>query len=129
VGRPGTAGSDAFLLVTDPSSLKPLQPGFLYGDHAGRQDWGVSVSDHRRGFVIAGFSRSDFEGVGDPLDLYLIGTDENGKTGCADSWDPPHDTVQVPAARVMPQAVRMVDPVRREVRVEPIDTAFPRCKP
>jgi len=127
VGRPGTAAADAFLLVADPSSLKPIMPGYLYGDHADRQDWGVSVSDHPRGFVIAGFSRSDFEGVGDPLDLYLIGTDENGKTGCVEEWDPPHDSVQFPVARVMPQAVRVVDPVQREVRVERIDTAFRKC--
>jgi hypothetical protein len=127
VGRPGTVGTDAFLLVTEPSSLKPLAPGFVYGDHRDLQDWGVSVADYPRGFVISGFSRSDFQGVGDPLDLYLVGTDDNGKTGCADSFEPHHDVVQFPVARVFPQATRMVDPVRREVRVERLDTVYEAC--
>jgi hypothetical protein len=127
VGRPGTVAADAFLLVADPGSLKPLATGYLYGDHADRRDWGVSVADHRDGFVIAGFSDSDFEGVGDPRDLYLIGTDMNGKTGCAEPWEPPHVVVQLPVTPVFPQTARGVDPVRREIKVERIDTPFQKC--
>ena len=38
VGRPGTVAADAFLLVLDPVTLKPITPGFLYGDHDARRD-------------------------------------------------------------------------------------------
>lgn len=127
-GRPGTAAADAFLLIADPGSLKPAAPGRLFGDHADRRDWGVSVSDHRRGFVIAGFSDSDFEGVGDRRDLYLIGTDDGGKTDCVKEWEPPSEEQDPSVRRVFPQTVRFLDPVRRDVKVERLDSPFPACR-
>ena len=69
LGRSPGVGFDAFLMVADRLTLRPSGAIHLYGDHADRLDSGVSVSDHAAGFVLAGFSSSDFAGVGDPRDV------------------------------------------------------------
>lgn len=122
-----TTDADAFLLIADESSLKPAAPGRLFGDHGARPEWGVSVADHPRGFVIAGFSDSDFEGVGDPRDLYLVGADDKGKTNCVAEWIPPYDRITTDPRRVFPQTTPWLDPRSRDVRVERLDTPFPAC--
>ncbi len=71
--------------------------------------------------------RSDFEGVGDPLDLYLVGTDDAGKTGCSEQWSPPQEPVSLNPQRVLPQAVPAVDLVTRELHAQTLDTAFRKC--
>jgi hypothetical protein len=132
-GRAGPAagtGADAFLLVADPSSLKPFpNRGRLYGDHAAGFEWGFSLSDHARGFILAGFSNSNFEGLvpADPRDLYLVGTDDMGHTGCDLPWDPPHTDVPLPVERISPRAVPFLQQVARPVRVDRMDTAFRNC--
>jgi hypothetical protein len=128
VGRSGTPEADAFLLVADPGSLEPAAIGRLFGDHGPGRDIGVSVHDHSKGFVISGLSDSDFEGVGDPRDLYLIGADDSGKTDCVLDWEPRFDRINADPQRVFPEAIRFLDPVRRDVKVERHDSPFPACR-
>jgi hypothetical protein len=125
-----TAGTDAeaFLLVADPASLKPYPfAGRLYGDHADKRDWGVSVSDHKRGFIISGVSESDFQHVSDPSDLYLIGPDDAGKTNCVKEWEPRYDEIHPDAVRILPTRAAFLEPVRVEVKAERKDTAYANC--
>lgn len=124
---PGGTDAEAFLLVADPDTLKPLTVGRLFGDHVDKRDWGVSISDHRRGFIIAGTSESDFQHAGDPSDLYLIGADDSGKTNCVKEWEPRYDVVHADPSRIFPTRQAFLDPVRVEVRAERQDTAFPNC--
>jgi hypothetical protein len=124
---PVSDGSEAFLLIADPGTLKPLGPGRLYGDHDKGYDWGVSVSDHKRGFVIAGVSQSDFEHANDPSDLYLIGADDSGKTNCVNEWEPRYDLIHPDPVRIHPTADRILDAVRVDVKAVSQHTAFPNC--
>jgi hypothetical protein len=128
-GRVGsTAGDqDAFLLIADPNSLKPSALGHVYGDHASRRDWGVSVSDHPRGFVIAGTSESDFELAGDPSDLYLIGPDDNGKTGCSKDWQPRYDSFKPDPVRIDPRQEPAIDDPFVDVKFERLSDPFVNC--
>lgn len=124
---PAGTDAEAFLLIADPDSLKPLTLGRLYGDHDDRRDWGVSVSDHPRGFIISGTSESDFQHVSDPSDLYLIGADDAGKTNCVREWEPRYDEIHPDPVRILPRRERFLDPVRVDVKAERKDTAFPNC--
>jgi hypothetical protein len=127
-GAPSGSEVEAFLLVADPASLKPYPfAGRLYGDHVGKRDWGVSVSDHKRGFIISGVSESDFQGVSDPSDLYLIGADDAGKTNCVKEWEPRYDEIHPDPVRILPTRAAFLDPVRVEVKAERQDTAYPNC--
>lgn len=128
-GRVGsTAGDqDAFLLIADPDSLKPAAIGRIFGDHAQRRDWGVSVSDHGRGFVIAGTSQSDFELAGDPSDLYLIGADDSGKTNCVKEWEPHYEVFRPDPVRIDPRQARVIDDPLVDVRFERLSDPFVNC--
>ena len=125
---PAGTNVEAFLLVADPASLKPYPfAGRLYGDHNDKRDWGVSVSDHKRGFIISGVSESDFQLVGDPSDLYWIGPDDSGKTSCVKEWEPRYDEIHPDAVRILPTRTAFLDPVPVPVKAERKDTAYPNC--
>ncbi len=95
--------TDAFLLTMPPGGATPLAPnvgsGRLYGDFGALPDDGFSLHEVTAagavtaGFVIAGTRWSDPIGVGDPADMYLIKTRNNGNTGrpitpCNRNWAP-----------------------------------------
>lgn len=88
------ARRDAYLLFAKAANLLPIT-GNLFGDHAGRNDSGASLAQNPAfgvnppGFIIAGMSESDFEGLGDPRDLYQINPNNSAKTNCSISWLPP----------------------------------------
>jgi hypothetical protein len=132
-GRAGSiagGGFDAFLLTADAASLKPLpMTGRLFGDHAGGLEWGTSVFDHVSGFLLAGLSQSNFEGLvpPDPRDLYLIDTDGMGHTSCDLDWDPPHVESPFPVERITPTATAFLQPAARQVRTTRIDTDYQNC--
>lgn len=129
-GRVGTStGStaEAFLLVAKPDSLKPAAPGWTYGDHADKLDWGVSLSDHRRGFVIAGTSESDFQHASDPSDLYLVGTDDFGRTNCSREWEPRYDVFRPDPVRIDPRQERFLDNVTIDVRFQQLSDPYVSC--
>jgi hypothetical protein len=129
-GSPAGPGFDAFLLLADAASLKTLPArSRLYGDHANGRETGVSVADHPGGFLIAGFSESNFEGLvpADPRDLYLVETDGLGHTSCDLVWDPPHVESPFPVERITPVATAFLQAVARVVRVDRMDTPYQNC--
>lgn len=127
VGSTAFTDADAFLLIASPDSLKPAAVGWTYGDHDKKQDWGVSVSDHERGFVIAGTSESDFEHASDPSDLYLVGPDENGKTGCSREWQPRYEEFRPDPVSIDPRQERFLDNVNVDVKFEQLSDPFVSC--
>jgi hypothetical protein len=128
-GRVGSAAGDqdAFLLIADPGSLKPAAIGRIFGDHAQRRDWGVSVADHARGFVIAGTSQSDFELAGDPSDLYLIGADDAGRTNCSKEWEPRYEAFRPEVVRIDPRQERAIDDPLVDVKFDRLSDPYVNC--
>lgn len=84
---------DAFLLFTLQGSLFPITAR-RYGDHRDRVDFGTSLAQNGpagpqpQGFIIAGTTYTDWDGSGDPIDLYLIQPNDGAKTGCQEVWTP-----------------------------------------
>jgi hypothetical protein len=79
---------DLTLLYADINFLLPISAR-VYGDHRGSIEEGRSIAQNfENGFVMAGFSETDWEGNGDPSDLYLVDTTNSSKTGCENKWDP-----------------------------------------
>ncbi len=85
--------SDAYLLFIKDTSLHPIG-GRIYGDHRGWEDFGTSLAQNPfwgpnpPGFILAGTTLTDWDGSGDPVDLYLINPTDSGKTGCEREWYP-----------------------------------------
>lgn len=85
--------ADAFLLFVDRTSLYPLAAR-RYGDNAGRNEIGISLQQNATfgwqtpGFIIAGTTDADWDGAGDPGDLYLVQPNGGAKTGCQQDWYP-----------------------------------------
>ncbi len=99
---------DAFLLFADQILLAPLNAR-RYGDHRGGVDFGTSLAQLPnsllplpRGFIIAGTTFTDWEGNGDPSDLYLIQPNNKAETGCEARWKP--------EAREWPWEARPLEP-------------------
>jgi hypothetical protein len=131
VGPTGSTAADAFLLAANPMSLVPLAgTGRLFGDHGPRRDWGVSLSDHAAGFVVAGLSESNFEGAfpPDPSDVYLVGADNTGSTGCSEDWTVPNVTIWFPVTQVTPYSAPFLTVVPEQVREQRLDTIVPHCR-
>lgn len=127
-GKPGSTTFDAFLHTAHPGSLGLLPgTGRLYGDHGPRFDAGTAILPFGNGFVIAGFSDSDFQGVGDPRDVYLVGTDGGGKTGCEQPWAPPSTYVNFPVQQSYPYPVPFLQQVYRPVKVTEEFTEYESC--
>jgi hypothetical protein len=121
---------DAFLLIADPGTLKPLPgTGRRYGDHAARRDAGFSIVPHSAGFLIAGVSHSNFESLAppDPSDLYLVNTDGLGHTGCDLSWTPPSAHVALPVEKVSPVARPFLAQTARAVVATTHNTGYQPC--
>jgi hypothetical protein len=84
---------DAFLLFAQQGSLFPITAR-RYGDHRGAVDFGTSLAQNGpagpqpQGFVIAGTTFTDWDGTGDPIDLYLIQPNNRARTGCEADWNP-----------------------------------------
>lgn len=84
---------DAYLLFVRAGNLAPIF-GNLFGDHLQANEVGVSLAQTRangpqpQGFVVAGLSQTDWDGFGDPQDLYLVITNAAGGTNCDVPWNP-----------------------------------------
>lgn len=84
---------DAYLLFIRPGNLLPNFAN-LFGDHALRNEIGVSLSQipagglQPPGFIIAGLTETDWDGLADPRDMYLVNTDNFSHTPCDALWQP-----------------------------------------
>jgi hypothetical protein len=126
-GKLGGA-SDAFLLAVDPVSLAPVAgSGRLYGSHGVGREVGHSLAVAPNGFIIAGSTTTDFQGIGDPGDLYLVGPDANGKTLCELAWFPPHAIVSFPPRILTPEPVSFLQQIAPPVNVVQQSTPFKHC--
>lgn len=122
------ADNDAFLLIADQTSLAPIAgTGRLYGDHATRQEVGVSIFPHATGFVIAGLNDADPQAVGDPRDLYLVNADTNGKTSCEIAWNPPSSVPAFPYPSVSPAAVTFLTQSPKTASIIQQSTPYQVC--
>ena len=127
-GRPATTRSEAFLHTARPDSLALLPgTGRLYGDHGAGFESASALIPFSNGFVLAGVSGSDFEGVGDKRDVYLVGTDGDGKTGCELLWHPPQASAPFRSQRLRPRAVAFLQQVFRPVVRRLQKTEFANC--
>jgi|GEM_PF-1967795 len=70
-------------------------------------------------FVAAGSTYTDWDGVGDREDFYLVQTDPAMGTTCSKPWEPAVEPVDVPPARFEPKVQRF--PRYTQVQVEAID--------
>ncbi len=130
-GSVGTASTsvldnDAFLLIADQTTLAPTT-GRRYGDHATRQEVGVSVFPHAAGFTIAGFNDADPQAVGDPRDLYLINAGGGGQTSCELIWNPTHVTLGFVPTPVTPLPVSFLTQTPMTQSIIPLGTGFQSC--
>jgi hypothetical protein len=129
VGKAASTAYDAFLHTAVPRTLALRRgAGRRFGDHAGKREWGTAVTPFGNGFVIAGLSESDFEGVGDLSDLYLVGTNGAGRTDCALPWNPPQTAVAFATKKFKPAAVSSLQQVFPPVERTEHATEYQRCR-
>jgi hypothetical protein len=128
-GKSGTTSYDAHLLSLNSGTLVPLT-GRLFGDHLTRRDSGTSIFDMSTiapGVFISGTSESDFQGVGDLRDLYLIRTDATGNTMCQVGWVPPSIPVAFAPTTLSPVVGSVLAQVARPVAITGQVTGFLAC--
>ena len=130
VGATGTSAFDAFLVSADVTTLVPFVFRF-YGDHAGSRDQGLSLfqvpAAFGAGIIISGTSESDFQGVGDARDLYLVRTDANGNTSCSGAFAAPHVAVAFPPTALTPFSAPILTAVGRPIVATAQNTRFQNC--
>lgn len=85
IQNPITAG-DGFLLDADPATLGPIFAQFRYSTQSGRHENLQAIDNKKDRFVMLGATLTDWDGVGDPSDFYMVQTDPNGKTQCVRDW-------------------------------------------
>lgn len=124
--------SDAFLLFLRQSSLYPLA-AFRYGDHGRYIDFGTSLAQNSTfgpqgpGFIIAGTTESDWDGSGDPSDLYLVQTTDTGKTGCEKEWFPEPKYWDWAVKCPLPHVTKFLRQIEVRTEVGRDDTAVRAC--
>lgn len=125
--------SDVPLVAVQPGTFNLLF-GRVFGSQLARTEVGFSlerIPNYQgptiNGYVIAGFSTSDREGLGDPRDLYLVATDANLETPCSQLYQP--------KLNILPWPVSYYDPTTYPPAISnPISvirsgllTSFPVC--
>ncbi|MDC8016007.1 hypothetical protein [Tahibacter soli] len=93
-----TAG-DGFLLDADPGALGPINAQFRYSTQSARHENLQAIDNKKDRFVMLGATQTDWDGVGDPLDFYMVQTDPNGKTQCVRDWQVDWSPVEQPQER------------------------------
>lgn len=89
-GFPGLEGA---LIFADPGTLMPIGgSGRVFGDFGSGSEIFFSLNEIPAswplgGYVLAGLTTTDWAGLGDPQDLYLVHYDP-GAPGCEGSWSP-----------------------------------------
>lgn len=117
-----TAG-DGFALTANDANLDPSGGQFRYSTQSPRRETLMAIDNKRDRFVMAGSTFTDWEGVGDSQDFYLVQTDPNKKDQCVREWDFSWSPVQLPYERFTPpikvlQAMAAVETQEIEARDE-----------
>lgn len=88
------AGYDATYLQVATATLFPIGgTGRVFGDHASSAETFFSLAEDPAGFgqtgwVLAGLTESNWEGLGDPRDLYLVHYNPQATPACEKKWSP-----------------------------------------
>ncbi|HJU40451.1 MAG TPA: hypothetical protein VJ724_12810 [Tahibacter sp.] len=85
IQNPFTAG-DGFLLSANPITLGPFIAQFRYSTQSARHENLQALDNKKDRYVMLGSTLTDWDGVGDPSDFYMVQTDPNGKTQCVREW-------------------------------------------
>jgi len=123
-----TFQSDAFLMIADVFGLKPIPgPGHIYGRHSSGREVGQSIALAPNGFFIAGSTNTDFQGVGDFGDFYLVKPEVNGRTNCALGWNAPYVASTKPPVVVGPHPSAFLQSITQTVSTGFVFTPFNVC--
>jgi hypothetical protein len=118
---------DLTLLYADINFLLPITAR-VYGDHFDRAEEGRSIAqNYEKGFVMAGFSDTDWELSGDPRDLYLVSTTNSSKTGCEKEWFPKGDNPRWDPRQIQIAVANVVVAQPTDIDGKRLDTRFPVC--
>lgn len=111
-----TAG-DGFLLNANPANLGPIVAQFRYSTQSARHENLQAIDNKKDRYVMLGATLTDWDGVGDPSDFYMVQTDPNGKTQCVREWIVDWSPVQQPQERFEQQLKQLPSsPVQTEVK-------------
>lgn len=101
------AGDQGFVLAADPANLREY--GALtqrrYGD--GKRESLYAIDRKGDRFVMAGATGTDWDGSGDPQDLYIVQVDAALHTQCADLWYPHAVNLDLPPKELRPEYQRV----------------------
>lgn len=90
---------DGFLLNANPANLGPIVAQFRYSTQSPRREDLQAIDNKKDRYVMLGSTQTDWDGVGDPLDFYMVQTDPNGKTQCVREWLVDWSPVEQPQER------------------------------
>ncbi len=93
---------DAFSLSATPANLGPNAPATRYSTQSARAETIFSLDLKRDRFVMAGSTYSDWDGVGDGQDFYLVQTTPNRDTQCSVPWNFSWSPVNLPRQQFTP---------------------------
>jgi hypothetical protein len=93
---------DAFSLSATPASLGPNAPATRYSTQSPRVETIFSLDLKRDRFVMAGSTFSDWDGIGDGQDFYLVQTTPNRDTQCSVPWNFSWSPVNLPRQQFTP---------------------------
>jgi len=120
--------TEAFLLSLAANPLTVGAVAKTYGDITPPgtgifADGGRSLADDGTGFIVCGYSTSNFLFNNDPEQLYLVKTDGAGLSGCENQWNPSNKQVSwAPGCRT----VSTLTPLATNVLVRtPVDLCTP----
>jgi hypothetical protein len=100
--RSAVTAGDGFSLTATPATLGPNGAAFRYSTQSTRAETIFSLDIKRDRFVMAGSTFSDWDGVADGQDFYLVQTDPNRKTQCTVPWNFSWSPVNLPRQQFTP---------------------------
>ncbi|MBX3727435.1 MAG: hypothetical protein KF823_16155 [Xanthomonadales bacterium] len=117
--RGSTPNGNGFVLLAHPAGLFPVFGSIQFGNTGPRAETLVALDQKQDRFVLAGSTRSDWAGAGDPLDFYMVQTTTGMRTTCAVPWQPLWQPEQLPYERFEPAVKRIPFDAPVQVQVLP----------
>lgn len=103
----GAIAGDGFALTAQDANLGPLGGQFRYSTQSTLRETLMAIDNKDNRFVMSGSTFTDWDGVGDPQDFYLVQTDPNKKTQCVREWDYSWSAAQFPRVEFTPPVKSM----------------------